>query len=80
LLPENSATNRSGSGRPASEIAGEPQARGPAFRALVQQRGPRLRQGDARSLQELAGLALRETQIRGTDLGQVAGQAQLVQP
>ena len=41
---------------------------------------PGLRQRDARSLQELAGLALGKTQVCGADLGQLAGQAKLVQP
>ena len=43
----------------------------------MQLRGPGFRQRDARCLQDLAGLALRKTQIFGTDLGQVAGEAKL---
>ena len=46
----------------------------------MQLRGPGFRQRDARSLQELAGLALRKTQICGADLGQLAGETKLVQP
>ena len=57
----------------------EPQARGPPFGPLVQQRDPGLRQHDARGVKQLAGFALGKAQIRGADLGELAGQAQLMQ-
>jgi hypothetical protein len=57
----------------------EPQARGPAFRPLVQQRGSGLGQRDARGIKQLACLPFGEAQICCADLGQLACQAQLVQ-
>ena len=57
----------------------EPQARGPPLGPLVQQRRPRRRQRDTRGIKQLAGLALGKAQIRRADLGQLAGQAQLMQ-
>ena len=47
---------------------------------MVQPRGPGFRQRNTRGCQELAGLALSKTQICATDLGQVAREAELVQP
>ena len=41
---------------------------------------PGFGQRDARGLEELAGLALSETQIGRADLGQVTGETELVQP
>ena len=41
---------------------------------------PGIRQRDARSLQELAGLALSKTQVCRADLGQLTGETELVQP
>ena len=58
----------------------EAEARGPSFRPLVQQRRAGLGQGDTRGAEQLACLALGEAQIRRTDLGELAGQAQLMQP
>src|ERR1022692_2735422 len=46
----------------------------------MQLRGPGLRQRDARSLEELVGLALGETEVCRADLGQLAGETKLVQP
>ena len=57
----------------------EPQARGPPFGPLVQQRRPGLGQRDARGVEQLAGFALGEAQVGRADLGQLAGQAQLMQ-
>ena len=57
----------------------EPQARGPPLCPLVQSRRAGLGQRDARGIEQLAGLALGEPQIRRADLGQLAGQAQLMQ-
>ena len=57
----------------------EPQARGPPFGPLVQQRRPGLGQRDTRGVEQLAGLALGKAQVRRADLGQLAGQAQLMQ-
>ncbi len=57
----------------------EPQARGPPFRPLVQQRDPGLRQHDARGVEEFAGFVPGKAQVRRADLGQLAGQAQLLQ-
>jgi hypothetical protein len=57
----------------------QPQARGPPLGPLVQQRDPGLGQRDARGLQQLAGLLLGKAQVRRADLGQLAGQPQLVQ-
>ena len=57
----------------------EPQARGPPLGPLVQQRDPGLRQRDPRGVEQLAGLALGKAQVRRADLGQLAGQAQLMQ-
>ena len=53
----------------------QPQARGPPFGPLVQQRRPGLGQRDARGLEQLAGFALGEAQICCADLGQLACQA-----
>ena len=58
----------------------EPQARGPPLRPLVQQRYSGVGQRDPRGPQQLAGLALGEAQVRRADLGQLARQAQLMQP
>jgi hypothetical protein len=58
----------------------EPQARGPSLRPLAQQRRAGLGQRDPGGLEKLAGLALGEAQIRRADLGQLAGQAQPMQP
>src|SRR4029077_5540522 len=58
----------------------EPQAGRPAFRALVQLGDPGLRQRDARSFQELAGLILSESQVCRADLGQLTGETKFVQP
>ena len=58
----------------------QPQAGRPAFGALVQPGHPGLRQRDTRSLQELAGLALSETQVCRADVCQVTGETELVQP
>ncbi len=58
---------------------GQAQARGPPFGPLVQPRRAGLGQRDTRGLQQLACLALGEAQIRRADLGQLAGQAQLMQ-
>ena len=57
----------------------EPQARGPPLRPLLQQRRAGLGQRDTRGIKQLAGLAFGEPQIRRADLGQLAGQAQLMQ-
>ena len=57
----------------------QPQARGPPLGPLVQQRDPGRRQRDARGVEELAGFALGKAQVRRADLGELAGQAQLVQ-
>ena len=57
----------------------EPQARGPPLRPLVQQRRPGVGQRDTRGVQQLAGFALGEAQVGRADLGQLAGQAQLMQ-
>ena len=57
----------------------QPQARRPPFRPLVQQRRSGVRQRDPRGIEKLARLALGEAQIRRADLGQLAGQAQLMQ-
>ena len=57
----------------------EPQARGPPFGPLVQQRRPGLGQRDPRGVEQLAGFALGEAQVGRADLGQLAGQAQLMQ-
>ena len=57
----------------------EPQARGPPFGPLVQQRRPGLGQRDARGVEKLAGFALGKAQVGRADLGQLAGQAQLMQ-
>jgi hypothetical protein len=46
----------------------------------VQPGHPRLRQRDARSVHELVGLALSETQVCGADVGQLAGETKPVQP
>jgi hypothetical protein len=46
----------------------------------VQPDDPRLRQHDARSLQELAGLALSKTQVCRAYVCQLAGETELVQP
>ena len=58
----------------------EPQARGPPFRPLVQPRRSGLRQRDTRGVEKLAGLLPGEAQISRADLGQLACQAQPVQP
>ena len=58
----------------------EPQARGPPLRPLVQQRRPGLGQRDTRGVQQHACFALGEAQVGRADLGQLAGQAQLMQP
>ena len=57
----------------------EPQARRPPLGPLVQQRRPGRRQRDTRGVQQLAGLPLGEPQLRRADLGQLTGQAQLMQ-
>ena len=57
----------------------EAQARGPPFGPLVQQRRSGLGQRDTRGGEQLAGLPLGEPQIRGADLGQLAGQPQPMQ-
>ena len=57
----------------------EPQARGPPFRPLMQPRRSGLRQRDTRGIEQLACFALAEAQIGRADLGQLAGQAQLMQ-
>jgi hypothetical protein len=57
----------------------EPQARGPPLGPLVEQRDPGRRQRDARGVEQFAGLALSEAQVGRADLGQLAGQAQLMQ-
>ena len=58
----------------------EPQARGPPLRPLVQQRRPGPGQRDTRGVQQHAGFALGEPQVDRADLGQLAGQPQLMQP
>ena len=58
----------------------EPQARGPPLGPLVQQRGPGFGQRDTQGVEQLAGLMLGEAQVGRADLGQLAGQAQLMQP
>jgi hypothetical protein len=45
----------------------------------MQQRRPGLRQRDTRGGEELAALPLGEAQVCGADLGELAGQAQLMQ-
>ena len=62
-------------GMPGQGDRREPQARGPPFRPLVQQRRPGLRQRDTRGIEKLACFALGEAQIRRADLGQLACQA-----
>ena len=57
----------------------EAQACGPSFGPLVQQRRPGPGQRDTRGGEKLAGVALGEAQVRGADLGEFAGQAQLMQ-
>ncbi len=57
----------------------EPQSRGPSFGPLVQQRYPGLGQPDTRGVEKLTGFALAEAQIGRADLGQLAGQPQLMQ-
>jgi len=57
----------------------QPQPRGPPFGPLVQPDDAGVGQRDARGREQLAGLALGETQIRRADLGQLPGQAQLMQ-
>ena len=78
-LPENSATKRSGIGVAGQGDRREPQARGPPFRSLVQQRRSGLGQRDTRGIEQLACFALGEAQIGRADLGELAGQAQLMQ-
>ena len=78
-LPENSATNRSGSECAGEGQHGEPQPGRPALGPLMQHRGHGRGQRDSGDRQELAGLVLGEAQLRGADLGQVTGQPQLVQ-
>jgi len=51
----------------------------PTLPSLVQQRGAGLGQRDTRGIEQLAGFALGEAQIRRADLGQLARQAQLMQ-
>jgi hypothetical protein len=58
---------------------GEPQTGRPPLGALVQQAGHMVGQHDSGGAQELAGLGLREAQLRGADLGQFTGEPQLVQ-
>ena len=57
----------------------EPQARGPSFGPLVQQRHPGVRQLDTRGGEKLAGFVFGEPQIRRADLGELPRQAQLMQ-
>ena len=57
----------------------EPQARGPSFGPLVQQRRAGLRQRDTRGGEKLTCLPLGKPQVCRADLGQLAGQAQLMQ-
>ena len=79
-LPENSATNRSGSGWPARESAA---SRRPAAHPSVRwcsSAAPAVGQRDARGVEQLAGFALGKAQVRRADLGELAGQAQPVQP
>ena len=57
----------------------EPQAGRPSFGPLVQQCGAGRGKGDARGVEQLAGLALGEAQLFGADLGELTGQAQLMQ-
>jgi hypothetical protein len=45
----------------------------------VQQRDPGLRQRDPRGVEQLAGFVPGEAQVGRADLGQLAGQAQLMQ-
>ena len=56
----------------------EPQARGPSFGPLVQQRHPGVRQLDTRGGEKLAGFVFGEPQIRRADLGELTRQAQLM--
>ena len=58
----------------------QPQAGGPAFGALMQQRDGVVGKRDSRRLQQLPRLLDREPQIGAADLGQLAGQAQAMQP
>ena len=53
----------------------QPQARGPPFGPLVQQRRPGCGQRDPRGFEQLAGFALGEAQVCCADLGQLACQA-----
>ena len=69
-----------GIGVPGQRNRREPQARGPPFRSLLQQRRPGLGQRDARGVQQLAGFALGKAQVRRADLGELARQAHPVQP
>ena len=57
----------------------EPQARGPPFCSLVQQRCSGFGQRDARGVEQVAGFIPGKAQVGRADLGQLAGQAQLVQ-
>ena len=57
----------------------EPQARGPPLCSLVQQRGPGSGQRDTRGVEQHACFPLAEAQVGRADLGQFAGQAQLMQ-
>ena len=59
---------------------GQPQAGGPAFGPLVEQRRARVGERDPARLQQLARLLRREAQIGAADLGQRARQPQPMQP
>ncbi len=52
----------------------EPQPGRPALRPLLEHRGHVVGQSDPGSGHELPGLLLGEAQLRGSDLGQLAGQ------
>ena len=79
-LPENSATNRSLSGCAASEIDRQPQARRPAFRALVQAGDGRVAELHPGRLEQPAGLLQREAEIVAADLQEIPGEAEAVKP
>ena len=78
-LPENSATNRSGSGCPARDkppaAVRRPSLRSAGAAAATTGSGSAMPGGG----QQLAGLVFGEAQVRGADLGQLPGQPELVQ-